>query len=235
MYSRDTQSSRGRKLKTLFLSYLLDENTPTYGDRNKFEQMKKSDISKGDIANDTTISTTVHIGTHIDMPYHFYENGQTIEDYDAVFWRFLNPLFIEIEQDNLIINEKIVDKLRTIKNTGYDILIIKTGICNLRGEEDFWKSNYGFHGDIYDFLIDKFPSVRVIGFDSISVSSFANRMIGREAHKRFLNPKQPILLLEDMDLRDVSERTQFQELIIAPLRIANCDGLPCTVFGFIDG
>ncbi len=222
------------RVENCFLSYVLDTDTPTYGNRNRFEQVKKSDISKGDVANDTTISTTVHIGTHIDMPYHFYEYGQTIEDYDADFWKFKNPLFIEIEQDDLIINEKLIDKLRAIEDSGYDILIVKTGICNLRGEENFWKSNYGFHGDIYDFLIDKFPSVRVIGFDSISVSSFANRMIGRESHKRFLNPKKPILLLEDMDLRYVNNNTNFKEIIVSPLRIAKCDGLPCTVFGVLN-
>jgi len=40
------------------------------------------------------------------------------------------------------------------------------------------------------------------GFDSISVSSFQNRMVGREAHRAFLDPKAPILLLEDIDLRE---------------------------------
>ena len=80
--------------KTIFLSYILDENTPAYGDRNRFLVEKKSDISKGDVANDSSINTTVHIGTHIDMPYHFYEDGQTIEDFSADFWRFTNPLVV---------------------------------------------------------------------------------------------------------------------------------------------
>ena len=215
----------------IFLSYILGKQTPTYGNRNKFKQIKKSDILKGDIANDTTISTTVHIGTHIDMPYHFYKNGQTIKDYEANFWIFKKPLIIEIKQDDLIINEKLVEKLENIDDINYDILIIKTGICNIRDKEKSWKENYGFHGDIYDFLVDKFPNVRLMGFDSISVSSFANRMIGRESHKRFLNPKNPILLLEDMDLRSINENTKLKEVIVSPLRIANCDGLPCTVFG----
>ena len=96
-----------------------------------------------------------------------------------------------------------------------------------------YKNNYGFHPDVYDYLIEYFPSVRVFGFDTISVSSFSHRMIGREAHKRFLNPIKPILLLEDMDLRDIRENIKFDTLVIAPLRIANCDGLPCTVMGFI--
>jgi kynurenine formamidase len=218
----------------IFLSYTLNTNTPTYGNRNRFEQIKKSDISKGDIANDTTISTTVHIGTHIDMPYHFYEDGQTIEDYDANFWIFKKPLILEVKQDNLIINKKLVDKLDKIENIGYDILIVKTGICNIRDNDKYWKENYGFHGDIYDFLIDNFSSIKVLGFDSISVSSFANRPLGRESHKIFLNPKNHILLLEDMDLRKITKNTKIKEVIVSPLRIAGCDGLPCTVFGVID-
>jgi len=218
----------------IFLSYILNEQTPTYGSRNKFEQIKKSNISNGDVANDTTITTTVHIGTHIDMPYHFYENGQTIKDYDIDFWKFNNPLFIQLKQDSLIINEQLIKKLKSVKKSDYDILIIKTGICERRGEDSFWQKNYGFHKNIYDFLVKEFPTIRIIGFDSISVSSFSNRMIGRESHKRFLNPKKPILLLEDMDLRYVDNKTNFKEIIVSPLRIDNCDGLPCTVFGVLD-
>jgi len=220
--------------KTIFLSYILDKNTPTYGDRNRFLVEKKSDISKGDVANDTSISTTVHIGTHIDMPYHFYEEGQTIEDFDTDFWLFKKSLIVEIKHDNLIINEKLIEKLNGIEDFGYDILIVKTGICEIRQDVKFWQENYGFHGDIYDYLITNFPSIRVIGFDSISVSSFANRMLGRESHKRFLNPKKPILLLEDMDLRNIDKSTKLKEIIVSPLRISKCDGLPCTVFGIIN-
>ncbi|MDQ7060698.1 MAG: cyclase family protein [Sulfurimonas sp.] len=215
----------------IFLSYVLNTDTPTYGNRNNFEQVKKSDMSKGDVANDTSISTTVHIGTHIDMPYHFFEDGQTIKDFDADFWVFKKPLIIEIKQDDLVINKQLINKLNKINNIGYDILIVKTGICDSRENKEFWNENYGFHPDVYDFLATKFPSIRVFGFDSISVSSIQNRMMGREAHKKFLNPKKPILLLEDMDLRNIDENTIFKEILVSPLRIADCDGLPCTVFG----
>jgi len=227
--------------KAVFLSYVLDENTPTYGNRNQFLVEKKSDISKGDVANDSSINTTVHIGTHIDMPYHFYEDGQTIEDFSADFWIFSKKeiLFLELRIGNgeLIIRDELIHKLEQFKNNSqfsilnYKLLIVKTGICHKREIEEFWSQNYGFHPDIYDYLVKNFPNVRVFGFDSISVSSFQNRTLGREAHKRFLNPKKPILLLEDMDLRYTDENTNFREVIISPLRIANCDGLPCTIIG----
>jgi len=229
----------------------LDTDTPTYGNRNRFEQVKKSDISNGDVANDTIISTTVHIGTHIDMPYHFYEDGQTIEDYESYFWRFSQKeiLFVElrienggfgIENGGLIIRDELINKLEEIKNNSQlsilnsQLLIVKTGICYKRGQKEFWEQNYGFHPDIADYLRENFLNIKIFGFDSISVSSFTNRMLGRESHKRFLNPKQPILLLEDMDLRYVDNNTNFKEIIVSPLRIANCDGLPCTVFAKIE-
>jgi len=216
----------------IYLSYLLDENTPTYGNRNKFVAEKKSDIAQGDIANDTSIATTVHIGTHIDMPYHFYEEGQTIEDFDADFWLFTRPLFIEIRQNEPIIKEKLIEELNKVNDIGYDILIVKTGLCHERQQEKYWKNNYGFHPDVYGYLVEKFLNIRVIGFDSISVSSWSNRMLGREAHKRFLNPLKPILLLEDMDLRECTKSNSLKKILVAPIRIVQCDGLPCSVFGW---
>ena len=211
-----------------YLSYILDEKTPTYGDRNRFQIEKKSDISKGDIANDSTILTTVHIGTHIDLPYHFYENGQTIEDFSIEFWNFEKPIFLEIQPKEKLIFDEVIEKLENIENIGQDILIVKTGICYFREEERFWKENYGFSEKLYEYILDNFPKVRVLGFDSISISSFQNRLEGRKAHKKFLNPEKPILILEDMDLRNISNLTKVQ---IFPLRIAKTDGLPCTVIG----
>ena len=216
--------------KFIYLSYILDENTSTYGNRNKFNIEKKSSIQKGDIANDSSIDTTVHIGTHLDMPYHFYENGQSIEDFNIEYFSFKNVLFLELNPQNLVIKDELIDVLKQQRDkTNYDSIIIKTGICYKREEDIYWRENYGFHPEVAYYIRENFQNVRLFGFDSISVSSFANRMIGREAHKAFLDPKDPILLLEDMDLRDIDNSNQIIHLHVAPLRIAKCDGLPCTI------
>jgi len=227
-----------------FLSYVLDENTPTYGNRNKFKVIKKSSINNGDIANDSFISTTTHIGTHIDMPYHFYENGQTIEDFGANFWIFQEDdiIFIELKimNDELIIKNELINELENIKNNSkfkiqnLKFLIVKTGICYMRDKRGFWEKNYGFHPDIAKYLRDNFPNIKILGFDSISVSSWQDRMLGRIAHKEFLNPKKPILLLEDMNLCNVDKNTKFKEIIIAPMRIKNSDGIPCTIISNVE-
>ncbi len=221
--------------KLLYLSYILDDTTPTYGNRNKFISEKKSSIVNGDVANDSTINTTVHIGTHIDMPYHFFEDGQTIEDFLIEYFDFKNVLFFELEPKSLIIKDELIALLENVEQKElFDLLIIKTGICDKRDEDVFWKENYGFSPDLAKYIRDKFPSIRALGFDSISVSSFANRMLGREAHKAFLNPQKPILLIEDMDLREVNLDTKIKRIIVAPLRIAKCDGLPCTLIAEVN-
>ena len=215
----------------IFLSHILNEKVPTYGNRNRFVIEKKSSINNGDVANDSFIHTTVHAGTHIDMPYHFYEDGQTISDFEPDFWIFNRVLFFEIESDDLIIKNELISKLNEVDNKDeYEILIVKTGVCHNRDKKLFWEQNYGFSPEIADYLKEHFPNMRVFGFDSISASSFTNRKVGKEAHKRFLDPKNPILLLEDMDLKQVDKNTKFKNILICPLRIANCDALPCTVF-----
>jgi len=223
-----------KKTKNIYLSYTLSENSPSYGNKNQFEKIKTSSIKNGNTANNTTIKTTVHIGTHIDMPYHFFENGQTIEDFNIDFFSFENILFIELKPENLIIKDELIKSLENFKNKEiYELLLVKTGICNKRDNKEFWENNFGFDPKIAFYLKEFFPNIRVFGFDCISVSSFQNRTLGKEAHKAFLNPQNPILLLEDMDLIKVDKNTKIKRVIIAPLRISKCDGLPCTVIGEI--
>ncbi|WP_198003721.1 cyclase family protein [Methanococcoides burtonii] len=209
----------------------MEEDTPTYGNISKFWIEKRSSIKNGDIANNSSIHTTAHVGTHLDMPYHFYENGQTVIDFDPNFWIFNYILFFEIETEDIIIKNEILEILEEVENKEkYEMLIVKTGACNIRKEQKYWEENKGFSPEIADYLKKYFPNIRIFGFDSISVSSFVNRIVGREAHARFLDPSAPILLLEDMDLRQINKSTRINKVIVSPLRISQCDGLPCTVF-----
>jgi arylformamidase len=216
--------------KRICLSYFIDESTPTYGNRNVAELTKKSSMDRGDAANETHIRSTLHIGTHIDFPYHFYNDGQTMEDFPIDFWFFEHPLLVEVKPQSFILEQELILTLENVnEKEKTDILIVKTGMCNIRNTQQYWEENIGLSPLIYDYLQEKLPKVRIIGFDSISVSCFQHRDIGRLAHKKFLNPEKSILLLEDMDLRNVNENSGITEVIIAPLMIAGADGVPCTV------
>jgi kynurenine formamidase len=213
-----------------YLSHILDNNTPTYGNEYNISIQKSHSIGNGNIANESTISTTIHIGTHIDLPYHFYENGQTIESYDASFWIFKCPLLVEVDVRSGIINDELREALQPYRdNQLIDLIMVKTGTEEERSSEKFWLENPGFDPSLYEYLTKTFPNLRVFGFDSISLSSYKHPKIGIEAHRHFLNPKKPVLVIEDMHLSDISIDDNILEVIIAPMRIAKCDGMPCTI------
>lgn len=221
----------------IYLSHILNDLTPSYGNRGAFQLEKQKSMDCGDHLNESDLHMSTHTGTHIDMPRHFYKNGQTIEDFPASFWYFEHPLIIEIQIINEIIFQEIVETLknfsRDVKNT-CDLLMVKTGMGEKRDLPEFWKNNPGFSPDLYAFFKTELPSLRVLGFDSISLTGFQNRELGKIAHRQFLNPKAPILILEDMKLDNIFSENRFKKIIISPLRVAGGDGLPCTVFGFFN-
>src|SRR3990167_4075231 len=218
----------------VYLSHMINKDTPSFGNKNQFEMEKMRSICCGDNVNESLIHIPTHLGTHLDLPLHFYKNGQSIEDYPASFWIFNSPIFISLESYKLVIYEEIIEKLNIIKKNKLetcDILIIKTGIGADRHKEKFWKENPGFSPKLYSFFKKHLPVLRIFGFDSISLSSFQYRDIGKEAHMRFLNPEAPILILEDMKLDGIESFVQLRKIILAPLRIEKCDGVLCTIIG----
>lgn len=184
-------------------------------------------MSKGDPANHTHLSMSLHTGTHVDMPCHFFENGQTIADFPADFWFFEKPLFIDLTPESNVIKDELISLLINMDKDA-DCIIVNTGFD--RDDNSQLMKNPGFHEDVAHCIRDNFRNVRLFGFDSVSVSSFADRPEGRKAHKAFLNPENPIILLEDMNLTDKDYRS-VTRLIVSPLRVDGADGLPCTVIG----
>lgn len=221
------------KSRYVFLSHILDADTPSYGAKERFETERISDIGLGAVSSHSKINTSVHIGTHIDFPAHFFENGQCVQAYSADFFVFNKPLLVDITPQSKVISKELTDVLEQIPNIGYDILLVRTGEEGKRGSEVYMLENCGFAPLVADFLRSNFPSVRVMGFDTISISSFTDRMIGREAHKAFLNPDKPILLLEDMSFAAIIGDDKLASVVVSPIRATGLDGAPCTVFGEI--
>ena len=223
---------RGRAVvRHLLLSHKLNAATPSYGGQERFAMTRSSDIKVGDVATNSRIETGVHVGTHVDLPAHFHASGQTISSFPVDFWFFSNPLVLVVEPQRPVIRDEIIERLNQLDTADNDILLVKTGMGQFRETESYWRENTGFHPDVSDAIRARLPLVRMFGFDSISVSSFTDRTTGREAHRRFLDPGAPILLLEDMDLSEVNEATLFKQIAVAPLFIESCEALPCTVYG----
>jgi len=213
----------------IFLSHLLDSRTPAYGNGEGLQAISDRAMDRGDSCNTARWIFSNHLGTHIDFPRHFSPMGQTVEEYHAAFWHFRLVKILDvhglgpgstIESDTL--------ELDSLPSTT-ELLLLKTGSGDLRKERSYWEQGPIFSPYLAGALRRQCPSLRVFGIDALSISSWANRQIGRETHRAFLDHTRPVLLLEDLDLSAVSSQTKFEQVIITPLRVAGADGSPCTV------
>ena len=213
-------------MKNIFLSYFTDTHTPIYGGEKIIEIKDKSSISNGDSSNSKILKFPNHSGTHIDFPNHFAENGKTINDYESSFWLFKNITVLKyLAKDNEIINETLINKNEIPAET--DFLIINTEFYKKRESKEYWNNNPGLSPSLAAKLKSICPNLKVIGFDFISLTSYQNRILGRESHKEFL-VKNDILIIEDMDLRNIDNKN-FISITALPLLFEKLDGAPITI------
>ena len=213
------------------LSYDLDEHTPMYGGKQGFLRENKSSIDNGDSANTQQWSFPNHLGTHVDFPVHFHQQGTTSDQFPPDYW-VIDGKHIHVIEVNIPPNETLIST-KHLPSTSLPpdckLLLIKTGYGTYRTKETYWTHNPGINVDVAEWMIATFPHLRFIGLDSISISSWQHRDVGRKVHKILLNPKKPVLPIEDMDLSKISQHSVFQRIYIAPLLVRNADGAPCTI------
>ncbi len=208
------------KSSTQYLSYFIDTNTPIYGgviDSINLIQTKSIDI--GDTSNDHKITFPLHVGTHIDFPYHFDSNGKKSHDYTSAFWVFNKIGFISCDVDDIVTNLDILPK-------DIEILILKTGFSKYRNTSKYWSEQPIIKAELAGILKEHFPNIRVFGFDLISLTSKLDRLEGKRSHHNFLI-KNDILIIEDMNLTELY--TTPNMIIVSPLQIYGVDGVPCSI------
>jgi arylformamidase len=213
-------------MKSIYLSYFLNEQTPLYGGEKVIEIKKRSEISQGASSNTEIIKFPNHSGTHIDFPKHFADSGKTINDYPSSFWQFENVHVISFPcKKDEIIKEDVLNINNIPRET--DFIIINTGFGKNRTNDIYWNNNPGLSPSLAFALKKRCPNIKIVGFDFISVSSFQNRLLGREAHREFL-VNHDILLIEDMKLDEIKQIT-INSITALPLLIDKTDGSPISI------
>ena len=214
------------------LSYIITQDTPSYGNRDRVSIRTNSSIQKGDTANTSAwIFSNNHIGTHMDSPYHFSEKGKKTYEIsvDEYIYNYVQLIDIPCEEACLIGIEDI--KKAGQFNKDLELLLIRTGFEKIRGNERYWNDNPGIAPEVADFFRESYPSLRCVGFDFISLTSRKYRTEGRRSHKEFLCPgseKKPILIIEDMSLKSIKNKVNW--VIAAPVFVEDGNGGPVTVF-----
>jgi kynurenine formamidase len=216
------------KFSYIILSHPLSVDTPSYGNRDSVNIIPKSRIEDGETANTSTWTlTNNHIGTHIDVPKHFYTDGKTLTDIEPHEWVFNKVSFINIAlEKGKLISEKDLDFNSIHDDT--ELLLIRTGFEQKRSDDVYWNGYPGLNPDMCRILRSKFKKLRGIGFDFISLTSPLFKEAGKEAHRILLEEKNGdfVFIIEDMKLSTLA--TSPEKVIILPTLVEKGNGGPVT-------
>jgi arylformamidase len=181
-----------------------------------FKKKPFSRIRNGDDYNLTRITMSTHLGTHVDPPAHFIENGAPVDRIPLE--TLVGPGIVADLRGCAQIDAMALDKAG-IKDEKRVLLKTDNGPHLLASS--FHQAYVDLSEDGARFLIER--RVRLVGIDSLSIEHHANP--GSPVHRMLL--EAGVLVVEGVDLLDVPPGKY--EIFCLPLKIKDGDGAPARV------
>jgi len=173
-------------------------------------------MEQGDDANVTALRFGAHTGTHMDAPYHFIENGRTIDEI-APHEMIGTVQVVQIDDKIDLITVDVIEHLHI--DPAIQKILFKTRNSHLWAEhqKEFDTGYVGIDESAANRLVEM--GIRLLGVDYLSVAPYENQT---PVHQTLLGAK--IILLEGLNLSEVTPG--IYELVCLPLKLAGADGAP---------
>lgn len=193
------------------ISQLLNENTPYWPGDTPYSYHLNAEITMGSSVNVGEIRMSTHLGTHIDAPYHFDEDGKKIIELDLEL--YIGPaLVVHVDVDKSIGVEALVD----IDLNGIERLLLATG--KWKDRSHFPEEIPAIEPDLAPYLAEK--GVKLLGLDLPSVDFLDSKDL--PAHHAL--GSVGIHILEGLVLESVE--SGLYDLAALPLALEKGDGSP---------
>lgn len=204
----------------IILSKQIRNNLPIYGGIFNKNLTKTKSISVGDSCNESSINFGFHVGTHVDFPWHFINDGKKGSDYNY-FTIYKNPT---------IIFPQIIDNLMYMENSlefdpNSECIMI---VAKEEKNNGNTLLNIGLSLEFAKIICDALPKLKSIFLNTVSISSINNRSVGREVHKLFLN--KGVLIYEDCDFSKAAMINYSNYIYTFHIFGLENDGSPCVIF-----
>ncbi|MBX9852995.1 MAG: cyclase family protein [Cytophagaceae bacterium] len=194
----------------------LSPELPTWPGDPTLSISKFHDMSKGAVANVSQLSLSAHTGTHMDSPFHFFNDKVTMSAWTPEVSMGKCKVF-EVK-DKVSITAK---ELKTFDIQKGDNIIIKTFNSSYEWFKKPFNENFvHFAEDGAAYIAEK--KIQFVGIDYLSVGGPKN---GIEVHHHILGAG--IWIVEGLYLKDIAPGEY--EFICLPVKIKGADGAPSRV------
>lgn len=174
-----------------------------------------SKIEDGASANVSQVLMSVHTGTHVDAPYHFFADGETVEKIPLK--TLLGRAYVLHLPNVDLITASLLERADLPPRTRRVLFKTRNSEYWAKHPTEFQTNYVGLSPDAANFLVDR--GVQLVGVDYLSVAPYDNTT---PTHQILLS--NDVVILEGLNLSAVSEGRY--NLYCLPLKIAGADGAP---------
>ncbi len=166
--------------------------------------------------HETLIQISSHMGTHIDAPYHFVENGKRLDEIPLE--RLVGKATVFEIPGARSIGQR---ELSRLKWDGIERVLFKTENSKHWHDGSFYQDFVYLEPEGAQFLIDR--GVRLVGIDYLSIEKYK-----AEKHlTHFTLLEKEVVVIEGLDLSRVGPGEY--SMVALPLNLIGTDGGPTRV------
>ena len=199
----------------LDISVPLQSEMPTWPGSAGLILTHTKRLAAGDLSNESRLDCGVHTGTHVDAPWHFLEEGPTVEQLPLEV--LIGPAVVAFLPLIEAISASDLASLALPK--GIKRLLLRTRNSELWAEAvtEFKKDYVALTADAARWVVNQ--GIRLIGVDYLSVQRYDDSPL---THQILL--KAGVIVVEGLNLIHVESGSY--ELICLPLNLVGADGAP---------
>jgi arylformamidase len=203
-------------MKIFDISLTISPSMPVWRGDPSIELEQIESMDQGAHANVSHLSAGVHIGTHVDAPHHFMNDGRTIEQLRLDV--LTGPCYVVQLPDGV---EAITAEALGGMSLPADVKRILFGTSNSRfwsrGETEFQEDFVAVSEDGAQWLVDQ--GLQLVGVDYLSVAPYRDSV---PTHRVLL--QAGVIVVEGLDLSAVPRG--FYDLYCLPLKLLGAEGAP---------
>jgi arylformamidase len=204
-------------MKIYDITVPISNDLPVYPGDPAIQITRVMSLEKGDLARVSHLSFNTHIGTHIDPPCHFMQDGIPLDQVPLEV--FIGPARIVDVGEAEVIDAALLSKFNL---DGVRRVLFKTRNSRYWRETGEFRQDFVYlETDGAALLVER--GLRLVGIDYLSIEKF--NFDQPTTHWTLLGAG--VVIVEGLDLTEVSPGDY--ELICLPLKIKDGDGGPARV------
>jgi arylformamidase len=193
---------------------LVPGRVPLYPGDTDLVVRREQYRAQGDSANVSSLTCSLHCGTHVDAPVHFFDDGPGVDT--VPLEALIGPVWVaDATEVSDLIDDSALSRIDI--SEGAARVLFKTANSLLWEAPRFVEEFVAVAPDAAETLVGR--GITLVGIDYLSIASYRDPA---PTHEVFL--RAGVAILETLDLRHVEPG--WWTLTCLPLRIPGADGSP---------